>query len=69
LVVDSLSTPTNITKLVTTSENGLAISVGKKELSLELEKKIYSITKGASTSAYFNYQYLNLMIVFYLLYH
>jgi predicted component of type VI protein secretion system len=51
LVIDSLSAPTNIT----ISENNLAIAVEKKELSLELEKKFYSITKGAPTSAYFNY--------------
>lgn len=50
MVIDSLSTPTNITIL----ENDLAVAVEKKELSLELEKKIYSITKGAS-SAFFNY--------------
>jgi predicted component of type VI protein secretion system len=51
LVIDSLSAPTNIT----ISENNLAIAVEKKKLSLELEKKFYSITKGAPTSAYFNY--------------
>jgi hypothetical protein len=51
LVIDSLSAPTNIT----ISENNLAIAVEKKKLSLELEEKIYSITKGASSSAYFNY--------------
>ena len=54
MVIDSLSTPTNITNLVITSENDLSVAVGSKELSLELEKKIYSITKGAS-SAFFNY--------------
>ena len=54
MVIDSLSTPTNITNLVITSENDLSVAVGRKELSLELEKKIYSITKGAS-SAFFNY--------------
>ena len=51
MVIDSLSAPTNIT----ISENNLAIAVEKKKLSLELEKKFYSITKGAPTSAYFNY--------------
>jgi hypothetical protein len=45
LVIDSLSVPTNITNLVTTSENDLAVAVGKKELKLELEKKFYSITR------------------------
>jgi hypothetical protein len=55
LVIDSLSTPTNISNLIITSENDLTIAVGRKELSLETEKKIYSITKGASTSAYYNY--------------
>jgi len=55
LVIDSLSTPTNITNLVITSENDSSVAVGRKELSLELEKKFYSITKGAPTSAYFNY--------------
>ena len=54
MVIDSLSTPTNITNLVITSENDLSVAVGSKELSLELEKKIYSITKGAS-SVFFNY--------------
>ncbi len=54
MVIDSLSTPTNITNLVITSENDSSVAVGRKELSLELEKKIYSITKGAS-SAFFNY--------------
>jgi hypothetical protein len=54
LVIDSLSTPTNITNLVITSENDSSVAVGRKELSLELEKKIYSITKGAS-SPFFNY--------------
>jgi predicted component of type VI protein secretion system len=55
LVIDSLSTSTNITTLDNTLENNLAVTVEKKELILELEKKIYSITKGASTSAYSNY--------------
>ncbi len=54
MVIDSLSTSTNITNLVTTLENASAIAVGR-EVNLELEKKIYSITKGASSSAYFNY--------------
>ena len=54
MVIDSLSTPTNITNLVITSENDLSVAVERRELSLELEKKIYSITKGAS-SAFFNY--------------
>ena len=54
MVIDSLSTSTNITKLVTTSENDSAV-VERREISLELEKRIYSITKGASTSAFFNY--------------
>ncbi|HEX7141356.1 MAG TPA: hypothetical protein VF222_02640 [Nitrososphaeraceae archaeon] len=55
MVLDSLSTPTNITNLVITSENDSSVAVGRKELSLELEKKIYSITKGASSSAFFKY--------------
>lgn len=55
MVIDSLSTPTNIAKLVATSENDSLVAIGRKEQSLELEKKIYSITKGASTSAYCNY--------------
>jgi len=55
LIIDSL--PTSTTN-ITISENDLAVAVvEKKELiSLELEKKkIYLITKGASSSAYFNY--------------
>jgi hypothetical protein len=54
LVIDSLSTSTNIINLVTTSENDSAV-VGRREVNLELEKKIYSITKGVSSSAYSNY--------------
>jgi hypothetical protein len=53
LVIDSLSTSTNITNVVTISENDSAVV--EREVGLELEKKIYSITKGASSSAYFNY--------------
>ena len=49
MVIDSLSASTNIL-----SEYELAVAVEKKELSLELEKKFYSITKGAPTSAFFN---------------
>ena len=54
MIIDSL--PTSTTN-ITISENDLAVAVvEKKELiSLELEKKIYLITKGASSSAYFNY--------------
>jgi hypothetical protein len=55
LVIDSLSASINIDKLVTTSENDSAIVVERREASLELDKKIFSITKGASTLAYFNY--------------
>ena len=55
MVIDSLSTPTNITNLVITSENDSSVALERKELSLEQEKKIYSITRGASSSAYFNY--------------
>ena len=52
MVIDSPSTPTT----TTISEKDLAVVVERrKEQSLELEKKIYSITKGAFTSAYFNY--------------
>jgi hypothetical protein len=50
LVINSLSASTNII----ISEYDLAVAVEKKELSLELEKKFYSITKGAPTSAFFN---------------
>ena len=57
MVSDSLSitsaTSTNIAELVATSENDSAIV--ERGLIFELDKKIYSITKGASTSAYFNY--------------
>ena len=53
MVIDSLSTSTNITNVVTISENDSAVV--EREVGLELEKKIYSITKGASSSAYFNY--------------
>jgi integrase len=57
LVIDSLSitsaTSTNIAKLVATN-NDLPV-VERKDLILELEEKIYSITKEASTLAYFNY--------------
>ena len=41
------------TNIVTLSENESAVV--EREVGLELEKKIYSITKGASSSAYFNY--------------
>jgi hypothetical protein len=34
---------------ITISENDSAVAVEKKELSLELEKKIFSITKEASS--------------------
>lgn len=54
MVIDSLSAPTNIAKLVTTSKNDSSV-IERREVSLELEEKIYSITKGASSSAYFNY--------------
>lgn len=53
MVIDSLSTSTNITNVVTISENDSAVV--EREVGLELEKKIYSITKGASSSAYFKY--------------
>ena len=53
MVIDSLSTSTNITNVVTISENDSAVV--EREVGLELEKKIYSITKGASSSAYSNY--------------
>ena len=54
MIIDSL--PTSTTN-ITISENDLAVAVVEKEelISLELEKKIYLITKGASSSAYFNY--------------
>ena len=59
MVIDSLSpssTSTNTTTtLVTTSENDLVIIERGVRESLELEKKVYSITKGASSSAYSNY--------------
>ncbi len=54
MAIDSLSTPINIAKLVTTSKNDSSV-IERREISLELEEKIYSITKGASSSAYFNY--------------
>jgi len=54
LAIDLLSTPINIAKLVTTSKNDSSV-IERREVSLELEEKIYSITKGASSSAYFNY--------------
>ena len=41
------------TNIVTLSENESAVV--ERGVGLELEKKIYSITKGASSSAYFNY--------------
>jgi integrase len=53
LVIDSLSTSTNITNVVTISENDSAVV--EREVGLELEKKIHSITKGAYSLAFFNY--------------
>lgn len=55
MVSDLLSTSTDITILDNTLENNLAVTEERKNISSELEKKIYSITKGASTSAYSNY--------------
>jgi hypothetical protein len=55
LAVDSLSIFTNIITSDNTSKNNLAVTGERKELILDLEKKFYSITKGASSLAYFNY--------------
>jgi hypothetical protein len=41
LVIDSLSTPTNIAKLVATSENDSLVAIGRKEQSLELKKDLF----------------------------
>ncbi|HJS64335.1 MAG TPA: tyrosine-type recombinase/integrase, partial [Nitrososphaeraceae archaeon] len=53
MVIDSQSISVDVT---TSEKNNLAIEVERKELTIniELEKKFYLITKGASTLAFFN---------------